>query len=179
MKCPSCQMGELQNSTIDNLFPCKTCDHCNGNWLLLKDYMYWKNYSTQKPPIDKINIPISETKNAIICPVSGTLMIKYRITNEVENRIDYSRHSAAIWLDHGEWQLIKKLGLAYQLNEIFTTNWQKKVKDEASSQFSDKCYIERFGEEDYKKIKEIRDWLTNHPQSHNLYNYLNAFAKSK
>ncbi len=174
MKCPSCHVGILQNDTIDNLFPCKTCDHCQGHWLLLKDYMYWKNHSDKKPIIEDTDISAIETKNALICPLSGTLMIKYRISNEVENRIDYSRHCSAIWLDHGEWQLIKKLDLAYQLNDIFTTNWQKKVKDNASSQLSDKCYIERFGEEDYKKIKEIRDWLVNHPQSNNLFNYLNA-----
>jgi hypothetical protein len=33
-------------------------------------------------------------------------------------------------------------------------------------------YLERFGESDYQKIKEIRGWLQEHPNRNNLIAFL-------
>ncbi|CDG53312.1 MULTISPECIES: zf-TFIIB domain-containing protein [Halomonadaceae] len=42
MKCTACQQGNLVPSFIDALFRSHTCDNCGGNWILIEDYISWK-----------------------------------------------------------------------------------------------------------------------------------------
>ncbi len=39
-------------------------------------------------------------------------MRKLRLSTTTEHRIDYSASVAGVWLDKGEWQLLKEEGLA-------------------------------------------------------------------
>jgi hypothetical protein len=41
MKCPSCKNVELIPSFIEGLFRSHKCETCNGNWLLIEDYVGW------------------------------------------------------------------------------------------------------------------------------------------
>lgn len=173
MNCPSCGNGNLEYAYLDELFPCKTCNHCNGNWLLLEDYLRWKETRPIKLKDEgQIDVELSETKKALICPVSGSLMLKYRISKDTEHKLDLSPAVNGIWLDKGEWALLKKEGLADKLNAIFTAPWQRKIRSEASADVFEQLYLEKFGETDYKKVKEIRDWLISHPHSDSLRAFL-------
>lgn len=164
MKCPSCETGELLNSYLDDLFPCKTCNHCGGNWLLLADYLRWKDsHADAAIPPEDVNIELTESKKALLCPSTGSVMLKYRISKQSSHRLDLSPAVNGIWLDKGEWDLLKKNGLAHQLNAIFTATWQKKIRSESSADVFDQLYREKFGETDYEKIKEIRAWLQKNP----------------
>ncbi len=55
---------------------------------------------------------------------------------------------------------------------FFTDVWQQRLKNEEMRRRFEKMYLEKFGDEDYRKIKEIRDWLENHPQGGGLLTYL-------
>lgn len=174
MRCPSCDNGILQYAYLDELFPCKTCDSCQGNWLLLEDYLRWKEMRSDKASIyaDDIDVKLTETRKALICPVSGTLMLKYRISKQTNHRLDLSPAVNGIWMDKGEWELLKKSGIADKLNTIFTAPWQKKIRQESSHDIFEQLYLEKFGEQDYNKIKEIRDWLAAHPHADSLRAFL-------
>ncbi|MFT5611914.1 MAG: Zn-finger nucleic acid-binding protein [Arenicella sp.] len=56
----------------------------------------------------------------MVCPVSGRLMTKYRISKDIDHRLDLSPTASVIWMDKGEWGLLKEKGLAGKLNQIFT-----------------------------------------------------------
>jgi len=55
---------------------------------------------------------LDESKQAILCPVTGTIMRKLRLSTSTAHRIDYSASVGGVWLDKGEWDLLKKEGLA-------------------------------------------------------------------
>jgi hypothetical protein len=62
----------------------------------------------------------------------------------------------AIWLDKGEWALIKAEGLAGSLNKIFTAPLQRNIKEQNAHDVLDASYRNQLGDEDYEKLKEIR-----------------------
>ena len=175
MKCPSCGTETLNYAYLDDALPCKACDSCQGNWLLLEDYLRWKElYSEKLKDVGDIDIELTETKRALICPVSGTLMLKYRISKDTSHRLDLSSAVNGIWLDKGEWTLLKKSGLAGKLNAIFTAPWQRQIRSESSAETFEQLYCEKFGNEDYNKVKAFRSWLVNHPNADALKAFIVA-----
>jgi len=100
--------------------------------------------------------------------------LKYRISKDSSHRLDLSPDVGGIWLDKGEWEYLKKAGLAHQLNTIFTTPWQRKVRSESAKDTFEQMYRKKFGNEDYEKIKSMRAWLVAHPHRNALRAFLMA-----
>ncbi len=101
-------------------------------------------------------------------------MRKFRISAQHSHKLDYSAAVGGLWLDNGEWELLKKEGLAGHLNAIFTQACQNKVRQDSSKgNFSD-IYQEKFGQQTYQKVKEFRDWLDAQPNRAEIRTYLAA-----
>lgn len=142
---------------------------------MLTDYLRWKDQLTQ--PLQCSvggEVEVQETKSALICPVSGVLMIKYRISGQTPHRIDLSHSVNGIWLDKGEWELLKQEGLVDKLNHIFTDPWQNKLRAEQTKETLGAVYAKQFGDADYTKLKEIREWLQQNPKKAYMLAYLVA-----
>jgi len=92
-------------------------------------------------------------------------MTKCKITAQSSHRIDYSVSAGGIWLDKGEWQLLKNEGLAGHLNTLVTQSWQNKVRDQTTRDNFGDMYLQQFGEETYQKIQDMREWLAEDPYS--------------
>lgn len=174
LTCPSCKQGKLKSGFIDDLFRCNTCSDCGGNWIHLTDYLHWLGRDKSEPnSVDAlVERDEHDTKNAMLCPVTGQIMLKYRISNKSSHRLDLSPAISAIWLDNNEWELIKKEGLSRQLNKIFTEPWQRKVKSDQTKETLEAMYYEEFGVTDYAKLKEIRTWLDGRDKKQNMLAYL-------
>lgn len=174
MKCTACGQGRLIPSFLDALFRCHTCDHCGGNWILIEDYVAWQERNADYPFKDAeiTEQEVQETERALICPVSGALMTKLRIQSGSPRRVDYSPRVGGVWLDKGEWDVLKAEGLAGCLNALLTDSWQKRIRADQTRATFDNLYRSRFGEEDYKKAQEIRNWLQNHPMKAELRSFL-------
>lgn len=177
MNCTSCKNGALLPSFIEGQFRAHTCSNCGGNWILIEDFVSWKERNSDYKFSDDITIEeseISDSKKAIICPASGTIMRKFRISSENEHKVDYSSVVGGIWLDKGEWDLLKSEGLAGCLNSVVTQNWQRNIRLNSAKQNFAEIYSSKFGKEDYAKIKEMRDWLLSQEQKSDLRAYLLA-----
>ncbi|MCP4320504.1 MAG: hypothetical protein GY951_16655 [Psychromonas sp.] len=177
MNCTSCNKGILKPTFLEVEFRAHTCDSCAGNWILIEDYVSWKERNADYPFSEKLSFEeneITDSKKALICPSSGTIMRKFRISATNEHRIDYSARVAGVWLDKGEWELLKREGLAGCLNSMLTNHWQAKIKQtNAAENFSD-IYLSKFGADNYQKAKEFREWLTNHELKSDLRAYILA-----
>ncbi len=177
MKCPSCKTETLKSAYLEELFPCHTCDSCKGNWIQLEDYFRWKELKFEKQSdssVDVEMVELTDTKKALVCPITGKLMLKYRISKESDHRLDLSPYANAVWLDQGEWALLKQQGLAGQINRIFTDPWQKKIRQAVSCENLEALYQEKLGEQDYAKVKEMRNWLADHPHADFIKAYMLA-----
>jgi Zn-finger nucleic acid-binding protein len=74
-------------------------------------------------------------------------MTKYRISADTQHRLDLSPTVNAVWLDKGEWNLIKEKGLATKLSDIFTDHWQHEILDAETSEVLQQLYARRFGDQ--------------------------------
>lgn len=177
MQCKACSQGFLKPSFIDGLFRAHTCSNCGGNWILVEDFVAWKERNPEHEFAKECQWSeeeSSESKKALLCPVTGGIMRKFKITAKTDHRLDYSAAVGGIWLDKGEWELLKSEGVAGVLNKVVTQHWQNEIrKDSAVNSFSD-IYEAKFGTEVYQKVKELREWLDAQPQKADLRSYLLA-----
>jgi len=174
MKCTSCKIGELKPSFIDGQFRAHTCSNCQGNWILIEDYVSWKERNPEFTFDSDISCEVEETKTALLCPITGTIMRKMRLSANSTHRIDYSVSVGGVWLDKGEWELLKQEGLAGALNTVLTVHWQKNIQlDSAKENFAE-IYQDKFGEEAYGKVRKFREWLNNQPCKADLRAYILA-----
>ena len=173
MKCTSCNSGELKPSFIDGLFRAHTCDNCEGNWILIEDYVAWKERNADLEFNQDANVEVDESTKALLCPVTGTIMRKFKLSASNTHKIDYSVPVGGVWLDKGEWQLLKNEGLAGNLNAVLTTQWQNAIRHESAKDNFAAIYKDKFGEQ-YAKIKEMRAWLDEQPNKADIRAYLLA-----
>ena len=129
MTCPNCQTETLNVSYLDDLFPSHTYTTCEGNWIRLADYLRWKEKNETPAEGSFESADIQDNEKALICPETGRLMTKYLISKDSSHRIDLSRYAHAVWLDKGEWQLLKQENLTGNLNDIFSDPWQQDIRE--------------------------------------------------
>lgn len=160
MKCTSCNDGSLSSSHLEGLFPCQTCSNCGGNLIMLTDYLRWRDHNedVDLSTNSSIEVQVQENSKTMLCPITGGIMTKYKISKDSEHRLDLSPIINAIWMDKGEWELLKESGLATQLNNIFTSHWQYDIRSQESADILDALYQEKFGD-NYATLKEFRKTL--------------------
>ena len=174
MKCTSCKQGDLLPSFIDGQFRAHTCNNCEGNWILIEDYVAWKERNPQYAFDENTQCEIDESKQALLCPVTGAIMRKFRLSTTIEHRIDYSANVGGVWLDKGEWELLKDEGLAGSLNAVLTAHWQRNIRLNSTKDNFTEIYKDKFGQDSYNKVKELRDWLSLQPNKADLRAYILA-----
>jgi len=147
MKCTSCGQATLNAAYLEPQLPCYSCDNCGGNLLMLSDFLRWKagNPDVESTRCDA-EVQAQETSKAMVCPKSGTIMTKYRISSDTDHRLDLSPSINAVWMDGGEWLLLKGKGLAGSLEAIFTDHWQRDVRADESADIMSEIYQRKFGE---------------------------------
>ena len=104
MLCTSCQTGTLSSSSIEGLFKAHTCSDCGGDWVLIEDYAAWRERHPDYEFAKDINfeeIYIADTKTAMLCPSTKTIMRKFKISATNTHRLNYSSAVGGLWLDKG------------------------------------------------------------------------------
>jgi len=177
MNCTACSKGKLNPSFIDGLFRAHTCSECGGDWILIEDYAAWRerhpDYEFAKD-IQFEEEKVLDKKQAILCPVTNTIMRKFKISAHNTHRLDYSSATGGLWLDKGEWELLSQEGLAGSLNALVTDSWQRKIRQDSAKENLSDIYSDKFGDDVYSKLKEMREWLKTQPQKADLRAYLMA-----
>jgi len=156
MKCTSCGQGYLTPAYLEGLLPCHTCGACKGNLVMLGDYLRWReqNKEMQFERVKDADVGVEETSKAMLCPKTT----KYKISKNTDHRLDLSPTINAVWMDAGEWELIKENGLAGKLNNIFTDHWQMEIRSQESADVLAELYRRKFGDQ-YQTIREFRETL--------------------
>jgi Zn-finger nucleic acid-binding protein len=118
--------------------------------------------------------PTWDAKEIKLCANCGHIMARYKIFPDTEFFLDRCRNCNGIWLDSHEWDVLIDRNLHDNLNEFFTRPWQDNLHAAETRNHLDGIYLEKLGEEDYARIKEIREWLRNHPLQGMLLAFLQA-----
>jgi hypothetical protein len=79
-----------------------------------------------------------------------------------------------VWFDRNEWDVLVAHNLHDKVNQFFTQPWQNRLRAEEARLKLDQLYHDRFGNDDYARIKDVRQWLQAHPQRGMLLAFLQA-----
>jgi Zn-finger nucleic acid-binding protein len=152
------------------------CSKCNGKWISSNHYDTWleeQNTILPELPSEKESeLSIPEFELARLCPQDKRILIKYKIGRNIPFLIDRCGNCAGVWLDDTEWATLKDRNLHDELNKIFTDYWQEEVKREETRKALETIYREKFGADDYRRIKDFKSWLTHHEKSNEIMAYL-------
>ncbi len=176
--CPVCKNFPLQPTQLESSLPVLTCGSCSGAWIRANEYALWLN--SQKPgSFDESRteeasrrFPVTESNKALVCPDCGHFLRKYRVGAGVAFHLERCNSCNGVWLDRNEWEFLKMTDLHDEIYRIFTKPWQQQLQNEIVARQLEALYRKKFGEEDLKRIKEVRSWLQNNPNQNALIAFL-------
>lgn len=177
MRCPVCRDILLDPITLQDGLPARQCSRCKGVSISSNVYLAWRRtLAREYPPKDgAIDIdPSWEVKELKLCPDCGHIMARYKIFPDTDFYIDRCRNCNGIWLDQHEWDVLIDRNLHDNLNEFFTRPWQDNLRAAETHNHLEQIYLERLGDDDYENVKQVRDWLKDHPMRGMLLAYLEA-----
>lgn len=150
------------------------CADCSGVWLDLDAYRAWRRHAAD--PTEPVAVAEIEEESDVarICPKTSRLMARVKVSNDASFRLDYSAAAQGVWLDRGEWEVLTSLGLARQLDVVVSERWQRQLQSEASRERIERAQRARFGEEAYRELIRMRQWLQAQPNTAEMIAFLNA-----
>jgi len=180
MKSPLHPEVSLVEAELDIGLTSWRCPSSGGHWVPAPSYWQWHS---QLPPqlkerqerrIEKITAPDMDSlleRHALICPESHCLLVRYKVGG-LGIFIDRSPISGGIWLEAGEWSLLKENSIHASLHEIFTSSYQKRVlKEEAREALMHKFYTD-LGEDIAEDLVNLAEWLKLHPKRRRIIAWL-------
>lgn len=178
MKCPRCKTTDLLPTMIEEFLPAMGCDSCHGSLVSLLHYRYWaENQKLASAPAPTATsdaaIPdATDTATAIRCPKCERIMMKYKLTGNVANRIDVCSVCDESWLDGGEWELLEALQLSTRMPSVLTDAWQRRIRREVSKDTRRTVLVRRIGEEGTRRVEEFKAWLDGSDHRSDVMAYL-------
>lgn len=176
MNCPVCSESALKRESLEKDLMSHTCPSCGGLWIGSTDYADWLDKAGERlpeKPFTDISIEVKDNTDAKLCPGCGRIMVKYKVGHGLDFHLDRCGGCGGVWLDANEWSAMKARNLHDEIGSVFTAPWQAQIREEETALKLDRIYENRFGGEDYGKVKEFRKWLDSHPQRQAILHFLN------
>lgn len=172
-QCPKCKTRTLTAVQPAPGLVARGCTNCDGLLIDLWNYKAWREHDGALPPVenDSCILQDNDTAHALTCRKCSRIMIKYRVTSQNNNRIDYCVYCSEVWLDTGELSLLNSPGLSGDLGKVFSTPWQRWISKQSISALVEHDLQEQFGDE-LDKIIQLRHWLNEHPKRREILTFL-------
>jgi Zn-finger nucleic acid-binding protein len=164
--CPVCLTSQLQPAMLAQDLVAYSCPTCDGVLLSLVAYRHWREANAARAAAATEHrsgeADVAEDTAAVVnCPRCRSVMVKYRIGAQMDNRLDYCAHCEDVWLDHGEWELVEALASRGDLAKIFTRSWQRRVREDIADDMETERLKDLLGSE-YATVESFRNWLQEH-----------------
>ena len=181
MKSPKCDL-ELEDAVLNDIIPVKYCPKSKGFWISAKDYEAWLAnlplwYAPEEilPYYNQFEnfVPSLFDGKAGFCPECGAYLSRTRINIKKPFYIERCISCGGTWFDNGEeWKILEELGLHTKIHEIFSRQWQAKVRQHQQEMINRETLIETLGEEIAEHIFQLTELLENHPQADCVATYM-------
>lgn len=174
MKCPSCSHAPLQPLNLESHLKASGCPSCKGTWISAKDYWTWlEQHGDRLPEKEPEGTPVeaADTQKAKLCPCCQRIMLRYKVGHGLSFAVDQCGHCNGVWLDANEWDALKQRNLHDEIHLIFSAAWQSDLRKNEAQKLLGSIYTEHFGT-DYDKVKQIKSWLSSHPEKARILDYL-------
>jgi Zn-finger nucleic acid-binding protein len=174
MKCPVCTLSILKAIQPEENLTALWCPTCDGQWIGSDSYWSWLAQQDarlpEKPP-GGTPIEVADRQRAKLCPECSHIMLRYRVGHGFSFTLDQCGHCQGIWFDTNEWAALRERNLHDEVHLIFSAPWQAAIRQEDAHKLLESIYTEYF-QDDYDKVREIKQWIDQHPQGDKILDYL-------
>lgn len=164
MRSPMDPKATMETVELEDGLMVKKCSQSGGCWISSEAYWRWhdRGGSTAEATPAAVKLSDDSGRRALLCPESGTVMLRYRVAADLNFFVERSSATGGIWLDQGEWEALRGAGIHRYLHLIFTAAYQKYRLRQAAEQAAVANLRRTLGAE-FDKVDEFRSWLAAHP----------------
>lgn len=170
MQCPKDKTPELTDQVLSGDLPVKECPECGGAWIPPEHYQEWRDrhfqdVSGKLPSLtDAMHYsPAPLDARAALCPDCGCFLSRARIGIQNPFYVERCPRCKGIWCDQGEWEVLEKLGLHRAIEQLFSSEWQARVREQELAERERQATIDKLGEDLAKQVFALAELLENHP----------------
>lgn len=169
MQCPKDKKIELVNSQLAGDLPVHHCPDCKGNWIPANEYEQWQ--SRQSRP-DTIPVPktleVDFTQSpldtrAALCPECGCYLARAKVGLRPPFYVERCSNCGGIWCDRGEWDVLERLGLHTAIEQLFSSEWQIRVREREYAERERQATVDKLGADLALQVFELAEQLEAHP----------------
>lgn len=172
VRCPKDWSVSLVDGTLSDKLAVKHCPDCQGNWISATDY---EAYVASQPPksaeskfqaksTTDINfVPSPGDHRAALCPECQHYLTRAKVFYKRAFYVERCTHCGGIWCDKGEWEVLEKLGLHTNVEQMFSLEWQSRVRELEYAEKERQATMEKLGSEVASKVFELAEVLEKHP----------------
>jgi Zn-finger nucleic acid-binding protein len=159
-------MRTLEQNEIESNLTALECTNCQGRWI--QSFQYWKWRDAlgkdvpEELPVQDLQPEVKDSSGGKLCPECGHILIRHPVGHGISFQLDRCGNCGGVWFDKNEWETLKERNLHDDVHLIFSTIWQKQVREEDHKKAMENFYENKFGSADYAKAKEIKSWIDNH-----------------
>lgn len=175
MRCPSCNAKRMSTVELPEGPRAFVCGKCNGHWIPTSSYQMWldeKGTIEPEKSYTEVEPELHDSQGAKICPECGKFLLRYKVGHGLPFLIESCSGCGGVWLDEHEWDVLKNRNLHDEIHRVFSTAWQKQIREQDRSTRIEEAYLKRLGETDFQRLKDIQAWIHAHPQRQSILTYL-------
>jgi Zn-finger nucleic acid-binding protein len=169
VQCPKDKRVELVSSRLADTMEVQCCPDCKGTWIPPEQYVAWKRHQRPTEPtlpqptldVDYVTSPLDA--RAALCPDCHHYLARAKVGLKQPFYVERCPNCGGIWCDHGEWEVLQQLGLHTSIEQLFSSEWQARVKEQNYAARERQATREKLGPELAEKIFELAALLENHP----------------
>lgn len=171
MQCPKCKKVILTDGILDNELAVQYCQECKGTWIPAQEYEDWQTRQPYTPVVpdalsDTLEVDYMQSPfdtKAALCPECRRYLSRAKVNLKTPFYVERCMQCRGIWCDYGEWDILERLGLHTTIEQLFSNDWQIKVRENQFSQQERQATIEKLGIELATRVFQLAEDLGNHP----------------
>jgi Zn-finger nucleic acid-binding protein len=98
-----------------------------------------------------------------LCPNCGHYLNRARIGVKDPFFVERCSHCGGIWCDHGEWEVLEKLGLSATVPLLFLGSWQSQLRELEAQEHEHHMLMEKLGNDLAGRVLRLGEELKAHP----------------
>ncbi len=177
MRCPTCpERSDLGTTQLEPHLAAHTCTRCAGQWLRAASYWKWRalggTAAAEEGGQETPDIEVRDRSGLLQCPECRHILGRYQVGARVPFTVDRCRNCEGVWFDAEEWRALRAGDLHRQLHEIFTDDWQERIRAELRKEREEEQWERQLGPADHRRMRHVKAWIDAHPKRSELYAYL-------
>ncbi len=171
MQCPKCKKASLLDGVLNDRLAVKYCQECKGTWIPAEEYEAWQARHPEPPvppeslsktlDVDFVQSPL-DTK-AALCPECQRYLTRAKVNLKTPFYVERCAVCRGIWCDRGEWDVLKKLGLHSTIEQLFSNEWQTRVRETQHLERERRAIVDKLGVDLATQVFALADKLEQHP----------------